>query len=152
MAEFWDNSPNQTRFISLCAEVNKLNTYINDPNVAEAQVQIFQVQFIAAKAKMALLFLIVNSEWEEWLGENDFETPVLHKNGVITVASESGQGDTLTLKVSSPEQDTDGMIYYWDDFYRMLALRAFLLRSEPGDVGEKYHPESYFNENLPEAT
>lgn len=143
---FWTNTPDQAKFISLCAEVNKLNAYINDPNVSEAQAQIHQVQFIAAKAKMALQFLIVVSDWDSWLVDNILDTPQLSKSGVITVSRLDGLQESLRLQPPDGYQTIQGEVYYWKDFFRMLALQAFLLRSSPGAEHAQYHPESYFNE------
>lgn len=143
---FWTNTPNQVAFITLCGEVNRLNAYINDPNVSEEQAQIYQVEFIAAKAKMALQFLIVNSDWEEWLFENELETPVMSKNGSISAVAFATETPAISMDVFGSSNDYNGQVYYWNDFYRMLALRAFLLRSAPGAESASYHPETFFHE------
>ena len=143
---FWTNTPDQVKFITLASEVNRLNAYINDPNVDESQAQIYQVQFIAAKAKMALQFLIVNSDWEEWLNANDLDTPQMARDGTIGLIGINPPLQKSTLLVFGQTAWNVGETLYWNDFYRMLSLRAFLLRSAPGKEVAVYHPENYFHE------
>lgn len=143
---FWTNTPNQVAFIGFAADVNRFNAYINDPNVSEEQSQIYQVEFIAAKAKMALSFLLVKSDWEEWLFNFNLSGPTLALDGTIRVLDFAGSNVAFSLEPPNGTGSYQGEEFHWQDFLRTLALEAFLLRSEPGAEHAKYHPESYFDE------
>lgn len=143
---FWTNTPDQIAFIATCADVNRLNAYINDPNVPEEQAQGYQSEFVAAKNQQSEQFIELNYSWEDWLIVQQFGPPQMRKNGIIDIPSYDQQKILLSLPVLEHATAASGQVYYWEDFFRMMSLRSFLLRSAFEAGKTSYNPESYFHD------
>jgi hypothetical protein len=143
---FWTNTPDQIKFISDAADVNRLNAYINDPNITEEQAQEYQDQFALAKFAMYADFTTVNEAWEDWIIQQGFGPPQMQKNGTINVPDNGQQKILLNLPVLEEATAANGQTYFWQDFFRMMSLRAFMLRSTFGGEKGSYHPEEYFRD------
>lgn len=143
---FWTNTPNQVALIGFAAQVNSLNAHINDPNISEDQASAFQQQFGEAKVSMHSAFTQVFLEWADWLDENLLAFPTMRKDGTINALALNTNDIAISLRSAGAVSTYNGQQYFWEDFYRMLALQAFILRLSPEKTKGAYRPEDYFNE------
>lgn len=146
MAYFWTNTPDQVQFITAAAEVNKLHAYITDPNTSEAEAKIYAEQLIAAGEQMEAIFDAIVEDWYAWLNANQIVVPKMGKSGVIRTSTFPPDDKDVIMQLNGQATTGAGETYFWEDFYRMIALQCFFGRVAPPADGEKYNPESQFHE------
>jgi len=143
---FWTNTPDQIQFITAAAEVNKLRAYITDPNTSEADASEYAQQLIVAGEQMEAIFDAISEDWYDWQADNNLTTPKMGKSGIIRFVEVSPADRDILLQENGQATAPSGQIYYWEDFYRMIALLSFFGRVAPQEGKGNYNPESYFHE------
>src|ERR1700678_225722 len=143
---FWTNTPDQTQFIAAAAQVNRLRAYITDPNTSQEDANIYAEMLIAAGEKMEAFFDAVVHDWYNWQVANKLTIPKMSKQGTIHFVEFEPNNQEVRLRIDEEFTTASGAIYYWEDFYRMIALLSFFGRLPTIEGQAKYDPESYFHE------
>ena len=143
---FWTNTPNQVQFITAAAQVNKLRAYITDPSTSEEDAFQYAEQLIVAGQNMQAAFDMILPDWYGWLNYVDLANPKMQKSGIIRLFVASSPNEGVILKPDGEATNSAGETFYWEDFYRMIALICFFGRTSSIEGGAKHNPESYFDE------